>query len=102
MRLQCGSPEFSPWVGKVPGGAHGNPLQFLPGESPWTKEPGGLQSMELHGVRHNRATKHTHAHTQASPKHFTWAYLVPPVDVCVGPVFVFILRGRKLKAWEDE
>ena len=25
---------------------------FLPGESPWTKEPGGLQSMGLQRVRH--------------------------------------------------
>ena len=26
---------------------------FLPGESPWTEEPGGLQSMESQRVRHN-------------------------------------------------
>ena len=26
---------------------------FLPGESPWTEEPGGLQSMKLHRVRHD-------------------------------------------------
>ena len=26
---------------------------FLPGESPWTGEPGGLQSMESQRVRHN-------------------------------------------------
>ena len=31
---------------------------FLPGESPWTKEPGGLQSMGSQRVRHNWATKH--------------------------------------------
>ena len=34
-------------LGRSPGREHGNPLQlFLPGESPWTKKPGGLQSME--------------------------------------------------------
>ena len=31
---------------------------FLPGESPWTEEPDGLQSMELQRVRHDWATKH--------------------------------------------
>ena len=34
-----------PGLGRSPGGGHGNPLVFLPGESPWTKEPGRLQSM---------------------------------------------------------
>ena len=29
---------------------------------PWTEEPGGLQSMGLQRVGHNRAT-HTHTHT---------------------------------------
>ena len=32
---------------------------FLPGESPWTEEPGGLPSMGLQRVRHNRETRHT-------------------------------------------
>ena len=32
-----------PGLGRSPGGGHGDPL--LPGESPWTEEPGGLQSM---------------------------------------------------------
>ena len=31
---------------------HSTPV-FLPGESPWTEEPGVLWSMELHGVRHD-------------------------------------------------
>ena len=30
---------------------------FLPGESPWTEEPGRLWSMGLQRVRHNWATK---------------------------------------------
>ena len=33
---------------------------FLPGESPWTKEPGGLQSMGLQRARHSWTTKHTY------------------------------------------
>ena len=32
-----------PGFGRSPGGGHGNPtLVFLPGESPWTEEPGRL------------------------------------------------------------
>ena len=26
--LQCGRPEFDPWVRKIPGEGHGNPLQY--------------------------------------------------------------------------
>ena len=33
-----------PGLGRSPGGGHGDPL--LPGGSPWTEEPDGLQSME--------------------------------------------------------
>ena len=33
-----------PGLGRSPGGGHGNPV-VLPGESPWTEETGGLQSM---------------------------------------------------------
>ena len=41
-------------LGRSPGGGHGNLLQvFLPGESPWTEEPGGLQFMGLQRVEHN-------------------------------------------------
>ena len=36
---------------------------FLPGESPWTEELGGLQSMGSQRVRHDWATKR--AHTQS-------------------------------------
>ena len=47
-----------PGLGRSPGGGHGNPLQvFLPGESPWTEEPGGLKSMGSQRVRHNWVTK---------------------------------------------
>ena len=34
------------WVGKIPWRRKWHPTPvFLPGESPWTEEPGGLQSM---------------------------------------------------------
>ena len=34
---------------------------FLPEESPWTEEPGGLQSMGSQRVGHDWASKHTHS-----------------------------------------
>ena len=42
----------TPGLGRSPEGGHGNPLQFLPGESPWTEEPGGLQSLASQSIRH--------------------------------------------------
>ena len=38
---------FDPWVGKIPleEGMATHSREFLPGESPWIEEPGGLQSM---------------------------------------------------------
>ena len=47
------------WVGKIPWMRVWQPTPvFLPGESPWTKEPGGLQSMGSQRVRHDWVTKH--------------------------------------------
>ena len=43
--IRCG---FNPWVGKTPWRRVWQPtLVFLPGESPWTEKPSGLQSMGL-------------------------------------------------------
>ena len=56
----CGRPGFDPWVGKIPWWRVWQPTPvFLSGESPWTEEPGGLQSMELQRVRPNWACMHT-------------------------------------------
>ena len=50
---QCGRPWFNPWVVKIPWRRTWQPTSvFLPGESAWTEEPGGLQSMGLQRVRH--------------------------------------------------
>ena len=39
-------PGFDPWIGKAPWRRAWQPTSvFLPGESPWTEEPGRLQSM---------------------------------------------------------
>ena len=41
-----------PGLGRCPGGGQRTPV-FLPGESPWTEEPGGLQSKGSQRVRYN-------------------------------------------------
>jgi len=38
--------------GRSPGEGHGNPHQYSCLESPWTEEPGRLQSIGSHRVRH--------------------------------------------------
>ena len=46
--------RFNPWVGKTPWRRKWQPTPvFLSGESPWTEEPGRLQSMESQRVGHN-------------------------------------------------
>ena len=63
--LPCGRPGFDTRVGKIPWRTAWQPTPvFLPGESPWTKEPGGLQSTWSQRVGHNWTTKHTHLYSQ--------------------------------------
>ena len=53
IRLQCGRPEFDPQFGKTPWRREWQPTPvFLPGKSPRTEEPGGLQSMGLQKLGH--------------------------------------------------
>ena len=47
-----------PGLGRSPGGRHDNPV-FWPGESPWTEEPGKLQSRGSQRVRQDGAPKHS-------------------------------------------
>ena len=39
-------------LGRSPGGGQPTPI-YLPGETPWTEEPGGLQSMASQRVGHD-------------------------------------------------
>ena len=41
-----------PGSGRAPEEGNGNPLQYFP-QTPWTEEPGRLQSMGLQRVRHD-------------------------------------------------
>ena len=48
-----GDSGSTPGWRRSPGEGNGNPFQyFLPEKIPWTEEPGGLQSMGSHRVRH--------------------------------------------------
>ena len=50
----CRRSVFDPWVRKIPWRREWLPTPvFLPGESPWTEEPGGLQSLGLQRVGHD-------------------------------------------------
>ena len=42
-----------PELGRSPGEGNGNPFNILAWETPWTEEPGVLQSMGLQRVGHN-------------------------------------------------
>ena len=60
--LQCRRPGLISELGRSPGEGNGNPRQYSwlenfmdRGESPWTKEPGRLQSMGSLRVRHDWA-----------------------------------------------
>jgi len=46
--------ESDPWVGEIPWRRAWQPTPvFLPGESPWTEEPGGLQFIGSQRVGHD-------------------------------------------------
>ena len=66
--------ESSTWVRKILWKRAWQPTPvFLPGESPWTEEPGVLQSMGSQKVGYNWATKHSvHAYLWV----FTFVYIV--------------------------
>ena len=53
----AGDPGLIPGSGISPGEGNGNPFQYSCLGNPWTKEPGGLQSMGLRRIRHDLGTK---------------------------------------------
>ena len=53
-KLQLWSHWFDPWVGKIPWRRAWQPTPvFLPGETPWIEEPGGLQFIGSQRIRHD-------------------------------------------------
>ena len=73
---QCRRPQFNSWVAKIPRRRAWQPIPvFLPGESPWTEEPGRLQSMESQRIRYDWATKQSttqHVLQASFSREHTW------------------------------
>ena len=87
-------PGFDPWVGKFPWRRDRLPTPvFLPGESPWTEEPGGLQSMGSQRVRHDWATKHSTAGSVQSPSPHTPSFhILPHLNLLPSDKSAWLLR----------
>ena len=74
--LAKGETGFNPWVGKI---SWRRTWQFtpvsLPGESPWTEEPGQIQSMGSQRVGHNWAQQQQYSKVvklNCQDFHFPW------------------------------
>ena len=60
---QCRKWGFNSWVGKIPWSRKWQPTPvFLPGEPPWTEEPGRLQPMGSQIVEHDWVTENAHTY----------------------------------------
>ena len=83
--LQCRRPGFDPWVGKIPWRRAWQPTPvFLLEESPWTQEPGGLQSMGSQRVRHDWAIKQSIINCS----HFSVYYHIPMTHFITGSLYL--------------
>ena len=59
---------FNPRFERTPWRRKWQPIpEFLPAESPWIEEPGGLQSMGSQRVRHKWVTKHSYSYSIFNP-----------------------------------
>ena len=75
-------PRFDPWVGKIPWRRAWQPTPvFLPGEPPWTEEPGGLQS--IGGCKESDMTKQLSMHIFVYISIYTYVCVCVCVCVCV-------------------
>ena len=62
--------DLIPEWGRPPGRGHGNPLSILAWRIPWTEEPGRLQLIGSHRVRHDWSDL---ANTKATVCHSKYA-----------------------------
>ena len=94
-----------PSVTKIPGEGNGNPLQYLAWKTPWTKEPGGLQSMGSQRVGHNWATSlhftsvysyHLFLISSASVRSLPFLSFIGPIFAGNVPLVSLILLKRSL------
>ena len=103
-----GRPHFDLWVVKILWRRVWQPTPvFLPGESPWTVEAGGPQSLVSQRVRHDWATKHTHSKHMSvliKPKSklpfikdlFIYLFIKDPMNLkeSFGLASLFLMRWR--------
>ena len=62
----AGGPRFNPWVRKIPWRKEWLPTPvFLPGESPWTEEPGSYSPC---GRKESDMTEHACTHARGQKK----------------------------------
>ena len=81
---RCG---FNPWVGKILWRREWQPTPvFLPGESAWTEEPGGLHSMRLQITFWTWLSDWATAHSKSHPSHKTQSFWI-------ASLFYFIKRN---------
>ena len=107
LRLGLFGSPFDPWVGEIPWRRawHSTPV-LLPGESLWTEEPAGLQSMGLQRVGHDWVTKQTQ-HSSIWVRIRYWNREVVSFNslssflrLCIfSPDLVRLWLFRKLLAW---
>ena len=87
--LWCRRLDFNPWVGKIPWRRTWQPTPvFLPGESPWAEEPGGLhwclRPHTVHGVAKSRT------------KHRGWCDVLIPFGCLSFQVSWFMMRSPRV------
>ena len=71
-----------PWFGKIPWRRAWQPtLVFLPGESSWTEEPGGLQPMRSQRVGHDSVTKYSTTHGSSVFNFLLIHHTVSPINL---------------------
>ena len=76
--------QFDPWVRKIPRWRTWQPTSvFLSGESPWTEELGGLQTIVPQSVGHNRSSlAHTHIYT------CIYVFVLMYIHLCLYMIFM--------------
>ena len=91
----CRRYGFDPRVGKIPWRKAWQPIPvFLSGESPWTEEPGTVESM-VGGVTKSWAqfSRHTHTHTHCLQVFHFRAQPCPWICFFLGYVFTWIFTN---------
>ena len=93
-------PGFDPWVRKIPWRRAWYPTPaFFPGQSPWTEEPGGLQSMGSQKVRHDWATKQLIKEAECMPSHLGDVWLFHAMNYSLPGSSVHEILQARILEW---